>query len=321
MDPVSHLLFGRTVALTIRRRPALTGVTAALVLGSILPDADAALTPSGFDLYLRAHAAGTHSLLGTVIEAVALALVLRMLMTGSRTLPLVAASWVGVVGHVFWDLADGSDISLLTPFSDATLGWHLVAMGEPIVLMILAAAILLAWRWPARAQQCAGAALVLLSVQLAVKKTTQEWARTRYAESVVNETPGAIAIAPSLGRLFAWRIYDRDGDQVRAWNVDGWSGAVTLAFEYRDAASAPAVMLSRELPVVRTFLGLSKMPFVRMERDGPRRLVLWSDLRSCSSRGCDVSFGGAFDGNMAPLYQLIRIGGFNQQRPWPPGRP
>jgi membrane-bound metal-dependent hydrolase YbcI (DUF457 family) len=321
VDPVSHLLFGRTVALTIHRRPALTGVTAALVLGSILPDADAALMPGGFDLYLRAHASGTHSLLGTVVEALALALVLRRLMTGSRVLPLFAASWVGVVGHVFWDLADGSDISLFTPFSDATLGWHLVAMGEPIVLVILAAAVFLAWRWPPRAQRCAAAALVLLSVLLAVKKTTQEWARARYAESVVSEARGAIAIAPSLGRLFAWTIYDRDGDRVRAWSVDGRSGAVTLAFEYRDATNAAAVMQSRELPVVRAFLGLSKVPFVRMERDGPRRLVLWSDVRSCSSRGCDVSFGGAFDENAAPLYQLIRIGGFNQRRSMPPGRP
>jgi membrane-bound metal-dependent hydrolase YbcI (DUF457 family) len=321
VDPVSHLLFGRTVALTIHRRPALTGVTAALVLGSILPDADAVLTSRGFDLYLRAHASGTHSLLATVVEALVLALVLRMLVTGSRVLPLLVASWVGVVGHIFWDLADGSDISLFTPFSDAMLGWHLVAMGEPIVLVTLAAAVLLAWRWPARARSSAAAALVLLSVLLAVKKTTQEWARTRYAESVVNEAPGAITIAPSLGRLFAWTIYDRDGDRVRAWSVDGRSGAVTLAFEYRDAADAPAVMLSRELPVVRAFLGLSKIPFVRMERDGPRRLVLWSDVSSCSIGGCDLSFGGAFDRNTAPLYQLIRIGGFNQRRPLPSGRP
>jgi inner membrane protein len=321
VDPVSHLLFGRTVALTIRRRPALTGVTAALALGSILPDADAALTLRGFDLYLRAHAAGTHSLLGTVVEALVLALVLRTLVTGSRVLPLLVASWVGIAGHIFWDLADGSDINVFKPFSDAVIGWHLVAMGEPIVLVTLAAAILLAWRWPARAQSSAAAALVLLSLLLAVKKTTQEWARARYADLVVNEAPGGISVAPSPGRLFAWTIYDRDGDRVRAWSVDGQSGAVTLAFEYRDAADAPWVMLSRELPVVREFLGLSKIPFVRMERDGPRRLVLWSDVSNCSIRGCDLSFGGAFDRNAAPLYQLIRIGGFNQRRPLPPGRP
>jgi membrane-bound metal-dependent hydrolase YbcI (DUF457 family) len=321
VDPVSHLLFGRTVALTVRRRPALTGVTAALVLGSILPDADAALAPGGFDLYLRAHASGTHSLLGTVVEALVLALVLRMLVTGSRVLPLLVASWVGLVGHICWDLADGSDINLFKPFSDAVLGWHLVAMGEPIVLVTLAAAVLLAWRWPARAQSSAAAALVLLSVLLAVKKTTQDWARARYAESVVNEVPQVVAVAPSLGRLFAWTIYDRDRDRVRAWSVDGRSGAVTLAFEYHDAADAPAVMLSRELPVVRAFLGLSKIPFVRVVRDGPRRLVLWSDVSSCSIQGCDLSFGGAFDRNTAPLYQLIQIGGFSQRRALPLGRP
>jgi hypothetical protein len=96
---------------------------------------------------------------------------------------------------------------------------------------------------------------------------------------------------------------------------------VTLAFEYRDAADAPAVVLSRGFPVVRAFLGLSRIAFVRMERDGPRSLVLWSDVSSCSSRGCAVSFGGAFDRNTAPLYQLIRIGGFSQRRPLPSGRP
>jgi len=92
---------------------------------------------------------------------------------------------------------------------------------------------------------------------------------------------------------------------------------VTLAFEYHDAADAPAVVLSRELPVVRAFLGLSKIPFVRMECDGARCLVLWSDVSSCSIRGCDLSFGGAFDRNLAPLYQLIRIGGFSQHRALP----
>jgi inner membrane protein len=317
LDPVSHLLFGRTVALAVRRRPALTGVKTALVLGSILPDVDAALAPGGFDLYLRAHASGTHSLLGSVVEALVLALALRKLVTGSRVLPLLVASWLGIVGHIFWDLADGSDINLFKPFSDAVLGWHLVAMAEPIVLVTLAAAVLLAWRWPARAQGSAAVALVLLSVLLGVKKTTQEWARARYAGSVVNEALGAVAIAPSLGRLFAWTIYDRDGDRVRAWSIDGRSGAVTLAFEYRDAADAQAIMLSRELPVVRAFLRLSKIPFVRMERDGPRSLVLWSDVSDCSIRRCDLSFGGAFDRNTAPLYQLIRIGGFSQRRALP----
>jgi len=73
VDPVSHLLFGRTVALTLERREAMRGATAALVLGSIAPDADAALALRRFDVYLRAHASGTHSLAATIVEALVLA--------------------------------------------------------------------------------------------------------------------------------------------------------------------------------------------------------------------------------------------------------
>jgi membrane-bound metal-dependent hydrolase YbcI (DUF457 family) len=319
VDPVSHLLFGRALASTVRRRPALTGVTAALVVGSILPDADAVLVPRGFDVYLHAHASGTHSLLGAAVETVVLALVLRLVVTGSRTPALIAASSAGVVGHIVWDLADTSDINLLKPFSDVALGWHLVAMGDPLVLVTLATAVLLAWRWPVRARRTAAAALAVLIVLLAVRKTTQGWARARYDASVAHQVPERVAIAPTLGGLFTWTVYDRDGPRVRGWSVNGWDGTVTPAFQYRDA-DAPAVVLSRDLPVVRTFLALSNIPFVRIEQDGPRVLVLWSDVRSCSSRRCDPSFGGAFDASAAPLYQLIRIAGFSQQRPLPADR-
>ena len=317
MDPVSHLLFGRTVALTIRRRSEGKGVTAALILGSILPDADAALAPRTFDLYLRAHASGTHSLVGTIVEAFVLAVVLHALVRGSRFSTLLAGSWVGLVGHIFWDLADGSDINVLKPFSAAAFGWHLVAMGEPIVLSVLAAAVLSAWRWPLRAQRIAVAAVVTLGVLLAVKTTSQKWARARYVASIISEAPEVVEIAPEVGRLFAWRIYDRVGIRVRAWRVDGRLGSVSLAFERHDAQNAPAVALSRDLPVVRTFLALSKIPFVRVEDDGARRLVLWSDVRTCSTTGCDLSVGGAFDATTSPLYQLIQLGGFRQRRPLP----
>jgi membrane-bound metal-dependent hydrolase YbcI (DUF457 family) len=318
VDPVSHLLFGRTVALTIPRRPVKAGVTAALVLGSILPDVDAVLAPGNFEAYLSAHASGTHSLLGSLIEALVLALGLRVVVAGSRVWPLLLASWTGVAGHVFWDLADGSDIGVLRPFSDAVFGWHLVAMAEPLVLTVLAVAVLWAWRSPLRSRQIAIAAIVVLGVALGLKRASQDRARAWYAAAVVADAPATVAIAPDRDRLLAWWIFDRIGDRVRAWNIDAWSGAVSLAFEYQDAADTPVVARSLQLPVVRALVGLSRIPFVRTEADGARRLVLWSDMSTCTIRGCDVSFGGAFDSNAVPLYQLIRIGGFVQRHPLPP---
>src|SRR6266853_2650023 len=99
----------------------------------------------------------------------------------------------------------------------------------------------------------------------------------------------------------SWTIYDRVGEDVRGWSVDGRSGGVALLFEYRDEAQVLAARISRNLPVVRRFLGFSKIPFARLEQRGGRRLVLWSDVTSCSPGRCDVSFGGAYDSKIAPL--------------------
>jgi inner membrane protein len=318
VDSVSHVLFGRTTALALstRHRPEMKGVTAALVLGSILPDIDAALAPRGFDLYLRAHSSGTHSFTGTIVEALLLGGILRARVRGSRFPTLLVASWVGVLGHIFWDLADGSDIKLLRPLSDLVFGWHLVAMGDPIVLSVLAAAVILSWCWPPGAPRIAFAALVMLGLLLAVKTASQQLARTRYRESIGAGTLG-FEVAPEIGRLFNWMMYDRAGHEVRAWRIDARTGTVALAFERSDALDSPAVAMSRRLPVVSAFLELSKIPFVRVEHEGARDFVLWSDIRDCSARTCDLSFGAGFNQAGEPLYQVIRIGGFEQRRALP----
>jgi membrane-bound metal-dependent hydrolase YbcI (DUF457 family) len=315
VDPVSHLLFGRTVALTIRRRPEMHGLTSALVLGSILPDIDILLVPRGFDWYLRAHAAGTHSLVGSIIEAGLLALFLRVVVRGSRLPTLLAASWVGAAGHIFTDLAAGSDIRVLEPFSRAVVGWHLVAMGDVMVLSTLAAAVLCAWRWPPRAPPIAAAALCVLALLLGVKAASQARALARYHEAVIADPPIAVEVEPDVFHPFEWTIYDRIGERVRAWRVHGRAGTVSLAFERLDARGASLAALSLELPVVRRFVALSRIPFARLEREGERRLVFWSDARWCSSERCDVSFGGTFDAGDVPLDQLIQIGDFRQTRP------
>jgi membrane-bound metal-dependent hydrolase YbcI (DUF457 family) len=318
VDPASHLLFGRAVAFTLERRPDRRGVIAALVAGSIFPDIDAPLALYRFDLYLRAHAAGTHSLVGTLVGAVVLALTMRVMGRGSRLAPLFAASWVGTLGHVFWDIADGSNTRVLEPFSNAVFGWHVVTMAEPMVVVLLAATVVIAWRRPARARLVAGTGLALLSLLLGIKLISRVSARDRYDAAIgAGSRPQAVNIFPRYGHLFGWTVYDRAGPLVRVWNVNDRAGVVSLAFERQDAPEDAAVARSRELPVVRSLLGFAAIPFVRVETDGDRRVVLWSDVLECSNAGCGVSFGGVFDKAATPLYQEIRIGGFRQRRPVP----
>ena len=314
MDAVSHALFGHTLAVSLVRQPRRAGVTGALVLGSLLPDIDIGLAPRAFDLYLRAHQAGTHALPGTCLGAMLLALALRALVRKSRYWPLFLASWAGTLGHVFWDLADDGDIKVFDPLSGVVFGWHLVAMAEPAVLIPLLFVTCAAWWWPLRARPVAVAVLCSLAALLSVKVVSQTLARARYTQVVAPDPAGSVEVVPARGSLSGWTIYDRAHDQVRAWHINSRSGVVELQFERYDATGDPEIVASRDLPVVRTFLRTSTMPFVRIERDGSRRVALWSDIRWCSRDSCDVSFGGAFDGGMRPLYQIIEIGGFQQRR-------
>lgn len=318
MDPVSHLLFGRTVAQTVKRRTELRGLTAALVIGSILPDVDALLAFRGFEQYLRAHVAGTHSLVGALVGGVALAAVLRAIVRDSRFAVLLTAACAGVLGHIFWDLAGGGDINALEPFSTHTFNWQLVAMGDPLVAVLLLVSAILIWTWKSRARQIACAGLALLGFLLAVKLGSQIAAHREYDAAVAAEShPSAVDIAPRFGTLFDWTVYDRVDSRVRAWRVNSRTGRVALLFEHQDAADGRAVEQSRELPVVRAFFAFARIPFVRLEPAGTERVVLWSDVRMCSPAGCDLSFGGAFSAAAAPLYQVIQIGGFRENRPLP----
>ena len=126
-------------------------------------------------------------------------------------------------------------------FSNAVFGWHLVAMGEPIVLVILAAAVLAAWRWPVQARDdCRGRPRPARSAPRRAKKTTQDWARPRV-------TPRRLATRPRE-RPRSRRILDAFSrgrftialdDRVHGWHVDGKSGNGDVpTFGYRDAGAA-----------------------------------------------------------------------------------
>ena len=292
------------------------GTAAALILGSIFPDADILLVPRWFDLYfLHVHPAFTHALPWSFVEALVFAALLRPLVRGSRLGLLLIAGWLGIVGHILSDFADGSDIVLFAPLSRTQYGWHLFGMGEPFVLILLGSACLAAWRWPRRAPVVAACAFAALAAILSVKAITGAQALARYRRAV----PDAQAVAeivPIRNAVFEWEIYDQVEATVRVWRVDARSGRCELALEHHNATGA-LVDASRQLSLVRDLLSLTKIWVVRQERQGDNEVVLWSDARMCGARRCDVSFGGVFTPSGAPRSQVIRLGEFQRERSVP----
>jgi membrane-bound metal-dependent hydrolase YbcI (DUF457 family) len=95
MDPLSHVVCGAALVTLVqgqRRRP---GMAIAAMLGAVAPDVDAVLIPAGWDIYLRAHEIGTHSILGSIATACAAAALVRASVPGSRYLTLLARTSIG----------------------------------------------------------------------------------------------------------------------------------------------------------------------------------------------------------------------------------
>ena len=151
MDPVSHVAFGRTLMALDTHRALGRGAIAACVLGSLTPDLDAVFMPIGWDVYLRHHQGGTHSLIGSIACAALTAALVRTVATRGRYLPLVLAAWVGAVGHLVLDVISGADVRFFWP------------LGPPVALPLFA-----------MADPWLGGVFVLGLVTLALRRTNSE---------------------------------------------------------------------------------------------------------------------------------------------------
>lgn len=306
MDPISHALLGHAIAQTTPA-PRPRGVVAALILGALAPDGDLVLVTQGFDVYLRAHAQGTHSLIGSPVDALIVATFLRLIVRHSQWRTLFLAAWAGVLSHIVSDLASGSDMAILWPFSPRFFGFHLFTMVEPLVLATLIVGVIVWWRWRTQARAIAGSVLAILISFTGLKYASKLRAEAVYARAVRLEAPVVHRIRAMRGHILEWWVHDRTANRVRAWDVEAF-GDAAIVFERKDAEPSPAVDASRDLPSVRRFLTLDGVPFVRTERDDDRTVVLWSDVRHCSADACDVSFGGTFDSSGRAINEIFQIG-------------
>ena len=140
MDPISHAVLGQTLATALGRQSSpVRGRVMAGILGALLPDVDAVLMPFGWDIYLRAHEIGTHSLAGSLPIAGVAALIARPFARDTRVFDLFAAAWLGCLSHIALDVLSGARIQIGWPLVPGRVSLPLVAMGEPWLLAIFVA--------------------------------------------------------------------------------------------------------------------------------------------------------------------------------------
>jgi membrane-bound metal-dependent hydrolase YbcI (DUF457 family) len=322
MDPVSHAILGRTAIAAIRRddRPC-PGIAAASVLGALSPDVDFVLMPVGWDIYLRAHEIGTHSVAGVIITGLASAGLVRMVRRGSRYRWLAMAAVIGSLTHLMADIASGARIRPGWPLFDGTTSLPLVAMGDPgPIAILLIGAILIGIR-RSSLRRIARVTLALLLAFLCFKGSGYALAVRRASSSADFAGGKDRVVEARWATLDEWYAFDRTPDALRQWKLTMRSEPLLVLTE-RSPPETPLAAASRQLDTVRNFFAVHRLALARVRDEGSgNSAVLWSDLRYCWKADgagpleCGLWFGGLFDANGNPVRQQVWVGNWLQERP------
>lgn len=326
MDPISHVLFGRVLIALDRRQRLGPHTVAACLLGSIAPDMDGIVAFFRWDLYLRVHQGGTHSLLGSLAIAMAVAAVVHVFTRDGHFSLLVAASWIGALSHLAFDLFSGASLRLAWPLFGLQLSVPLVAMADPWLVTICIAGALTLWVRRRKMAKTALGVVLVIAAFLALKGALMiialsHWNTARGSEPIISH-----AVEAEWGSLTEWNVFDRTSHALRRWGVNASNKNSTLLFSLALPPDSSIVAASMSLDTVRNFLSVHQLGFaVVMPLENGTTRVLWSDVRYCwpstatvkaaAPLDCALWFGGILDGERRPVMQIVRVGRWLQTRP------
>jgi membrane-bound metal-dependent hydrolase YbcI (DUF457 family) len=325
MDPVSHVVIGRALVASADGHHRFgPGAGTASVIGALAPDADLLFTGRGWDVYLRAHEIGTHSLAGALAIACCGGFLVHRLRRESRVGPLLFAASAGAVSHLVLDVLSGARIRLGWPFIQARIALPLVAMADPWLLAICVAGAMSLWI--ARRRMCVVARLVVaIAVAfLCVKGALLQRALT----SPVLDPAAQRVVEARWGSLTEWDVFERSHGMLRAWRVDSRGAPAISLLSWPVGAESTLIRASLSLDTVRNFLRVYELGFPIEEagfEGGDRTGVFWSDIRFCRRPhpaygpiSCSLWFGGIFGRDGRVLTQEVKMGGWAQSRAAPP---
>jgi membrane-bound metal-dependent hydrolase YbcI (DUF457 family) len=324
VDPVSHAIFGRVIVAALDSRESSRfgkGTGRASILASLSPDIDCVLMPLGWDIYLRWHEVGTHSLAGAFVTGVLSAGVVGSTVRGAQIRRLLAPGLAAAATHLLLDALSGARVGLWWPIATTRTRWPLVAMAEPWLLGLLVVGAILTW-WSARPHRPAVARSALLAVTLLFTVKASLLGKV-HRELAVRGDVGVTRVLDAVWTSWTkWYVYEKDASSLRTALADAQHGISASLLVIPNSVETELETRSRALDSVGNFLSVHDLAFVtdRTEQSG-EHTILWSDIRYCwpaasstTLDGCGLWFGGRFDRTGHPLKQIVQVGGWTQTR-------
>jgi len=318
VDPLSHAALGRTLIALDSRHRLGRGAAAACILGALCPDLDLARTLQGWDVYLRAHQGGTHSIAGVLACGLLTASVVGTVVRGARWRGLWLAATAGALSHIALDLIAGADIRPLWPVAGGLVTLPLFAMADPWLLGVFVVAIALLWR--SRRPRIAAGVLLTVMAMSGVKGAL--FARALRADARAAGDPSVRRADAVFGSWRGWTFFHATTDAAERWEVDAWSGRARRALTIPRGLTSAEARSSVTLSSVENLRASHAITIARTRPAAAGRYeVVWTDLRYCaaslaaSEPVCGLWFGGEYQAGGQPIDVVVHVGALTQRRP------
>ncbi len=277
MDNVTHTLAG--VALARSGLSETTrGATLAVVLASNLPDVDIVTSLWGSATYLEHHRGLSHSVVGAPLLALALAVVLRIALRGSRLGPLLLCSLAGIAGHVFCDLWTSYGTRVLLPFDSTWYAWDTVFIVDPWILLLLAVGLFLSLRLP-QPKRTAAVTLGLVLAFVGARGVLHAQAVTQAAARVPTGPGARVAAMPDPIDPFRWHVLADSGTSYWTGDLDLRGSTAPLRRREKRHEDSVVARARAGSDVAALFLDFARFPWLDVEPAPDGTAVIWTDLR------------------------------------------
>lgn len=252
MDILTHGLLGGALAQSCSNKSEIRDATTVGFIAALLADADALIQSSTDPLLtLEYHRQFSHSLIFIPVGALLVSLILWPLFNklkrplGFRRIYRYA--FLGCATSGFLDACTSYGTHLLWPFTGERLAWSIVPIFDPLILLILGAAVLLGLRGkkilPARIGLLFAAGYLLLGLL-----------QHQRAEEAIRETAllrghmaEQLTIKPTMGNLLLWRsIYRANG----IYYIDAVRVGISKNGHIYPGTSIPAFVPDRDMPTL-----------------------------------------------------------------------
>jgi inner membrane protein len=293
--------------------------TAAVVVGSLLPDADNVTSLLGSEMYLRLHRGVSHGFPGIAVTSLLVALLLYRFGKWKDLKKLYLLVFLGQLSHIALDLLNSYGTQIFQPFSDARVSFDILFVVDLVFTGIIVSGLLLSRRRAAPAQAAMVALCVYvgfatflhLRVEEAVRSAAEHHGVRVVSSSALPRLPevdigGGLSTFQLVGEAwaqpegdglpnlpipdhpgkypfpagpFAWNGFIDDGKTYIRAEVDPFSGAVDWKQRVSRGQDVPEVKAVGDIPDVKTYLWFARFPVVKTSRAGAIKILMFSDLR------------------------------------------